>query len=307
MKNSLLSILIVFFISNYSYSQVVNIPDNNFLQQLIYSGVDTDNDGQIQLSEAEAVSILNMPSSNISNLKGIEAFANLNTLYCDYNFLTSLDLTGLTNLETIYCGNNSISNLNVTSNINLRALHCEYNQLTNIDLHNNIKLDGLICNNNPISSLNLENNPRLAALNCSSTNISTLDLRNIDLDIVLCTSNPSLSTICINPSQFMINFIKDETTEVLDNCAPLNVNILESSIFSIFPNPTKGILNIKFENTEKEIQITVFDILGDKIISKSNFDNKNELKMDLSHVSKGIYFVKVQNKNEFEIQKIVIE
>ena len=55
----------------------VTIPDNNFLNALIESGVDTDGDGQISNAEAEAVITLDVNGRSISNLTGIQKFVNL--------------------------------------------------------------------------------------------------------------------------------------------------------------------------------------------------------------------------------------
>ena len=54
--------------------------DYNFLNTLIKAGVDTDGDGSVSLSEAGAVKSLNISGKQISDLKGIESFVNLEKL-----------------------------------------------------------------------------------------------------------------------------------------------------------------------------------------------------------------------------------
>ena len=74
-------------------AQIVNIPDANFKNALVNTlcvdtdnnnvgdaDVDTNNDGEIQVSEALAVIALDVFSNNISDLTGIESFANLQWL-----------------------------------------------------------------------------------------------------------------------------------------------------------------------------------------------------------------------------------
>ena len=80
MKTLILSILVLTmaFISN---AQNVNIPDANFKNALISAGVDTNEDGEISYAEAEAITYLDVSSKNISDMTGIEAFINLDTLY----------------------------------------------------------------------------------------------------------------------------------------------------------------------------------------------------------------------------------
>ena len=74
------------------HSQFVTIPDAAFLSALIEAGVDTNGDGLISTEEAELITYLAIAGNwdegkrgEIKNLKGIEAFVNLDTLRCNYN------------------------------------------------------------------------------------------------------------------------------------------------------------------------------------------------------------------------------
>jgi hypothetical protein len=90
------------------YSQIVTIPDTAFLYALIEEGVDTNGDSLISPDEAEITTYLDISSNweegkrgEIKNIKGIEAFINLDTLRCNYNQLSSLDISHNTALERI--------------------------------------------------------------------------------------------------------------------------------------------------------------------------------------------------------------
>lgn len=73
-------------------NDAVYIPDANFKTKLITLGYDTNADGEIQFSEAAAVTtILNVSSSNIADLMGLQAFTNISGLNCSDNNLTSVD------------------------------------------------------------------------------------------------------------------------------------------------------------------------------------------------------------------------
>ena len=61
---------------------IVNIPDNIFMATLIENGVDIDGDGLISYAEAEVRTYLNISNRGISDLTGIQAFYNLDTLMC---------------------------------------------------------------------------------------------------------------------------------------------------------------------------------------------------------------------------------
>ena len=74
------------------------IPDQNFLNALIDLGVDTNGDSIISPAEAEAITYLSISERNISDLKGIEFFINLDTLICSFNQLSSLNTVSYTHL-----------------------------------------------------------------------------------------------------------------------------------------------------------------------------------------------------------------
>jgi len=88
----------------------------------------------------------------------------------------------------------------------------------------------------------------------------------------------------------------------------INVNN-DNSIVSIFPNPSNGIFNIELNSNSKiALEFYITDITG-KIVFESSFnvDNTNSLNLNLSHLSKGLYFLKYSNENQNSIQKIIIQ
>ena len=61
MKTFLLIICSLFAVSQV-HSQIITFPDVNFKNKVIADGVDTNNDGEIQISEAEATISLTLVS-----------------------------------------------------------------------------------------------------------------------------------------------------------------------------------------------------------------------------------------------------
>jgi len=112
MKNYFLLISLLF--SLFGFSQYTAIPDSNFENALI-SYDDIPNDGQVPTANINTITSLNINLKNISNLTGIQDFISLITLECNYNNLTSLDLTSNNNLTTINCHHNNLSSLNLTN------------------------------------------------------------------------------------------------------------------------------------------------------------------------------------------------
>ncbi len=113
----------------------VDIPDQAFLNALIDEGVDTNGDSLISFEEAEAVISLDISghlggswtvSRGIRNMKGIEAFINLDTLDCSINEIRSLDLTQNTALRKLVCYINELTSLDVSGNTRLEYLGIYY-------------------------------------------------------------------------------------------------------------------------------------------------------------------------------------
>jgi choice-of-anchor B domain-containing protein len=67
----------------------------------------------------------------------------------------------------------------------------------------------------------------------------------------------------------------------------------ESPNFSIVPNPIQDVFTINSE-TEPITNITIFDSLG-HIIESSAYNSMRKVSMDLSAVSEGIYFIRINN------------
>ena len=209
--------LLISFISLLSRGQIVNIPDANFKSRLISTNcaqltspawptdVDTNNDGEIQVSEAANVLKLDVSSnefntvgnilsldglSNFSNLtelncKGnaianldVSPFTNLVTLECSYNQLTILDVSSLANLVDLRCSKNQLTQLNVNGLTNLKLIYCIYNQLTQVNLSGLTALENFQCDANQISNLTLGNNTALIVLSVSQNLLSTIDLQS---------------------------------------------------------------------------------------------------------------------------------
>jgi subtilisin-like proprotein convertase family protein len=91
--------------------------------------------------------------------------------------------------------------------------------------------------------------------------------------------------------------------------APLATAENHLSNFVIYPNPNSGSFNVQFTpNSGNDVKINVHDIRGREIFSKSYGNNGlfNE-NLQLNNVQAGMYLVTVQNGNQKEVKKIVIE
>ncbi|MES2545581.1 MAG: T9SS type A sorting domain-containing protein [Bacteroidota bacterium] len=86
----------------------------------------------------------------------------------------------------------------------------------------------------------------------------------------------------------------------------LGVQGFVNSQFSAYPNPTTGIITIALKNSAGSIDnITVTDVLGKTVLS--NTVNAANTTVDLSNLTKGFYFVKIQAEGLMKTLKVVKE
>ncbi|QBZ98629.1 DUF7619 domain-containing protein [Flavobacterium sangjuense] len=202
-----------FFIGLISTAQIVSIPDANFKAKLLqasptnpiasaeeyisypavntFVSIDTNSDGEIQLSEALAIKFLNINASNISNLEGISSFSNLTDLYCGENHLTSLSLNASQNLKGLGCYDNQLTTLDLTIFPNLKGIDCRFNQLTTLNVNGLIHLEGIVCSSNQLTSLDISNLPSFLDLDCSDNLLTSLNTNgSVNITNIRVDDNP---------------------------------------------------------------------------------------------------------------------
>ena len=186
-------------------AQIVNIPDANFKAKLIALGIDTNADGNIQVIEANAVTILDVSSSNISDLTGISSFSNLETLVCYSNSLTSIDVSSLTSLKTLDISGNNFTSLDLSMMTNLENLYCYVNHsLTSLNVSGITTLKVLLVGDCHLSSLNLNGLPNLMHLECQSGQFTSLDVSSCsNLQYLDCNFNQLTSLNVSNLSNLV--------------------------------------------------------------------------------------------------------
>lgn len=92
---------------------------------------------------------------------------------------------------------------------------------------------------------------------------------------------------------------------VIDATAILAVknNTLEN--FKIYPNPSLGIFNIQRQSS-MEMQVNVYDITGKLVFKDRNILN-NHYALNLSHLNKGLYFLKIIEGNKQAARQIMVK
>lgn len=98
------------------------------------------------------------------------------------------------------------------------------------------------------------------------------------------------------------NFVITEHTynKSNGNCKPVSSNDLIFNELSIYPNPVNDILYLR--NGDSALgKITIFDVVGRAILQSETQDS--ETNIDLSHLEKGVYFLKTQFTKTYKIIK----
>ena len=234
-------LVIAIFYVNSSNAQIINFPDPNFKSRLVNSfcadfdgdgspdgDADTNDDGEIQISEAESVLGLYVNFGNsIESIAGIEFFQNLAYLDCNgekleeldltqnlnlvfldchSNDLTSLVLPVSSNLEEVYCHFNDLTDIDVSQIPNLRVLKCVFNELPEIDVSSNIQLEYLDCDFNNLTTLIVSQNVKLNRLDFSNNEINSIDLSNNPLIEILDVGFNNLSALDLSNQTELVNF-----------------------------------------------------------------------------------------------------
>ncbi len=116
-------------------------------------------------------------------------------------------------------------------------------------------------------------------------------------------------TLSANYRDWKVSFVAiiiDNTTGQIVNATEVllgsvGVNNATDSKYSIYPNPTNGLVTVE---GAKDAKIIVYNMIGEVIYSN---DNSNEnTTIDLSSFSAGNYIVKIIDNNEVSTQKIVL-
>jgi len=89
-------------------------------------------------------------------------------------------------------------------------------------------------------------------------------------------------------------------TEGVITNVPLNLN----DPFSIYPNPVLDQLSISFQTPKEKKCIKIYNLSG-VLLKEENVKNTESIQMDFKNYPQGIYFVKVQSKNETITKKII--
>ncbi|MEI3789104.1 MULTISPECIES: reprolysin-like metallopeptidase [unclassified Chryseobacterium] len=155
-------------------------------------------------------------------------------------------------------------------------------------------------------------NTNAAPVSCANVSIllSTDGGFTYPTTIIASTPNDGSETITVpNVNTSQARIMVSGQDNVFFNINPVNFTITQTlgvgevtgskDVFIVYPNPSKGLLNIKFTNFNENYDIMVYDVSGRLAFSKLN----NMLTVDkistfnLAHLMTGDYVIKIKTKN----------
>ena len=327
MKKHLVFLLFSFVTLLVAKAQVINIPDTKLKNILLNDpSINTNHNGDIEMSEASTVvSLLSLGGRAIKNIEGLQYFSNLQKLVINDNSITTINLTNFKSLQELRCSNNGLTSLIVgLFTPNLSYIDCSNNSLTTLDLSKADRLDYLKVSNNTLTSitglvstyltyLNVDNNQLttidvsslsgLGVIRCSNNLLTSLNVSNsTTIAQVYCTTNPSLSVICVPDAVVAASsysFQKDASAMWISNCLTDINESLKTDVL-LYPNP--AITHLYFDRSIQEILIR--DMHG----STYEYFVQQNNSIDISALSSGVYVVQLIDKeNNVLVKKIVKE
>jgi len=101
-------------------------------------------------------------------------------------------------------------------------------------------------------------------------------------------------------------FASNGTSKIIDlKSEALGINPINESSISVYPNPARGVLNISNYGDQKIHNIEIFNSQGQNVYS-SGFNTNASTAINVSGLSKGLYFINLSTDNTVVVKKIMI-
>jgi len=85
--------------------------------------------------------------------------------------------------------------------------------------------------------------------------------------------------------------------------------LAKANAYNVYPNPTSGLLTVKLDKVIAGTVIKVTDVMGKEVYSNNVKNNgiNQEVNLDLTNLSKGIYMMNIVNGKNVDVRKIIVE
>lgn len=85
--------------------------------------------------------------------------------------------------------------------------------------------------------------------------------------------------------------------------------VVSQHLFTVWPNPVNTILNIEYTypNNILNYEVSIFNAIGEVVNKSILLNTKNQITVDLSSLSNGIYLIQVKNPENVFTKKIIVQ
>ena len=286
----------------------------------------------LDLSQNTALTYLHCESNQLTVLD-LNDCTELTTLYCESNQLTALDISQNTALTMLNCQNNQLSVLDISQNTGLTTLNCQNNQLPLSQLYPIWKNKGITSAKTLMPQSIYDTVVVNRIIDLSNELAFGTPAVQTRFDITKKDGSPATDNYTFEDGELLFTALGDykvamqndsvrsgisEAGTALTVTAYYHVQTEETSIeeietgnISIYPNPTTGQLTIESpslrggttkQSSEIIEKIEVCDISGRTV---ETWHAASLQTIDISHLSNGIYLLKVKTTEGETVRKIV--
>ncbi|MEI6853500.1 MAG: T9SS type A sorting domain-containing protein [Bacteroidota bacterium] len=119
--------------------------------------------------------------------------------------------------------------------------------------------------------------------------LNGIEIANITIPLVYIATDTQFGTRDYSTANCLKGYIKNL---VISNNYASGIKEVQSTQLSYYPNPANDFLMVT--GADNNAKINIFDVSGRLLISKNN-DNTP---IDISSINEGVYFVRIENKNQ---------
>jgi hypothetical protein len=143
------------------------------------------------------------------------------------------------------------------------------------------------------------------AYNSALTSNNQWEQFSVDLNSV---ASQSISRFVLFLDQTVVNWDMYYLDDLnLSSTTSLVQDINDSEVINVYPQPAIDNLNIDIKLSNNDVnRLDLYDIRGKVLLSTVVNQNSNNVSLDVSGLNSGIYFVKVQSKDNLYTKKVQI-
>ncbi len=151
-------------------------------------------------------------------------------LWCDVNYLTSLDVSNISNLIWLRCQNNQLSTLLFNNNTNLKTIDCSFNNLTSVDFSSASIVESIFCNGNDLANLNITGLNGLKLFSCFGNELTTIDFTGTNnIEKIDCLQNQITEIDLSNLTSLQFINIAENNLTTLNLNGQIQLNQIQCS------------------------------------------------------------------------------